>query len=81
MERYEPGHLAGDSVSAILQVLNNEFQRLAAVLSTASTIDFLHAEPTKLREGLTVGADGTDWDPGAGKGVYTYYDSAWHKLG
>lgn len=44
-------------------------------------IDWLHVEPTKVREGLTVGADGTDWNPGAGEGVYTYYAAAWHKLG
>lgn len=44
-------------------------------------IDWLHVEPTKVREGLTVGADGTDWNPGSGQGVYTYYNGAWHKLG
>lgn len=41
----------------------------------------LHAAPTKLYDGLTVLADGTDWDPGSGQGVYTYYGSAWNKLG
>lgn len=40
-----------------------------------------HAAPTKLRLGLTVLADGTDWNPGSGQGVYTYYAGAWHKLG
>lgn len=41
----------------------------------------LHVEPSKPRSGLTVLADGTDWDPGSGAGVYTYYGAAWHKLG
>lgn len=41
----------------------------------------LHEEPKKLILGMTVLADGTDWDPGSGAGVYTYYGSAWHKLG
>ena len=44
-------------------------------------IHFLHVAPSKVREGLTVGADGTDWNPGSGQGVYTYYAAAWHKLG
>jgi hypothetical protein len=40
-----------------------------------------NVEPSKPRDGLTVYADGTNWDPGSGEGVYTYYSSAWHKLG
>lgn len=41
----------------------------------------LHAEPTKLVEGMVVLADGTNWNPGSGAGVYAYYGSAWNKLG
>lgn len=41
----------------------------------------LHEEPRKLFTGLVVLADGTDWDPGSGAGVYSYYGAAWHKLG
>lgn len=41
----------------------------------------LHEAPSKLKTGMTVLADGTDWDPGSGQGVYTYYGGAWHKLG
>ncbi len=41
----------------------------------------LHVEPKKPRTGLTVQADGTDWNPGGGAGVYTYYSGTWNKLG
>jgi hypothetical protein len=41
----------------------------------------IHAEPSRLYDGLTVLADGTNWNPGSGQGVYTYYNSGWHKLG
>lgn len=41
----------------------------------------LHVEPSRPRTGMTVLADGTDWDPGSGQGVYTYYNSQWNKLG
>lgn len=44
-------------------------------------LDELHAEPRKPRVGMTVLADGTDWDPGSGAGIYTYYGGAWHRLG
>lgn len=37
--------------------------------------------PAKPRTGLTALADGTNWNPGSGAGVYTYYAAAWHKLG
>lgn len=41
----------------------------------------LNAAPAKYSDGVTVLADGTNWDPGSGQGVYTYYAGAWHKLG
>lgn len=45
------------------------------------TLQERHAAPDRLYTGLTVLADGSDWDPGSGAGVYTYYGAAWHKLG
>lgn len=47
----------------------------------AREVEFLHVAPTKPREGMVRGADGTDWNPGAGQGVYVYYGSTWNKLG
>lgn len=41
----------------------------------------LHVEPKKLTEGLTVEADGTDWDPGSGAGLYIYRSGAWVFIG
>lgn len=40
-----------------------------------------NTEPDKPFNGLTVLADGTNWNPGSGQGVYTYYNSTWNKLG
>lgn len=40
----------------------------------------LYAEPAKLYEGLFAFADGTDWDPGSGRGLYQYVSGAWQKL-
>lgn len=54
---------------------------LADLRPTFLTLEQLHAEPSRLYDGLTVYADGTDWNPGSGEGVYTYYNSAWNKLG
>lgn len=41
----------------------------------------LSIEPKKVFVGMVVLADGTNWNPGAGQGVYAYYAAAWHKLG
>jgi hypothetical protein len=66
--------------------LNNyiyrELQRVGAVmeLGTVKQIDFLTVAPVKPRDGMVRGADGTYWNPGGGKGVYVYYNSAWNKL-
>lgn len=44
-------------------------------------LEVLHKEPNKTPDGLFVIADGTDWNPGSGAGVYARYGGAWHKLG
>ncbi len=33
-------------------------------------LSYLHAEPARLRAGMLVLADGSDWDPGSGEGMY-----------
>ena len=46
-------------------------------------IEERHVAPKKPRTGMVVLADGTDWDPGSGRGVYVYDEdiSAWRFLG
>ena len=39
-----------------------------------------HVAPVKLRNGMIVYADGTDWNPGSGEGFYGYQAGAWVKL-
>jgi hypothetical protein len=65
------------------QYVYDELLRISAVfeLAAARSVEFYHTAPVRPREGMVRGADGSDWDPGSGKGVYVYYDSAWHKLG
>lgn len=40
-----------------------------------------NSEPDRPRAGMIVLADGTNWDPGSGQGVYAYYNGSWNKLG
>lgn len=40
----------------------------------------LQGVPDKPRDGLVVQADGTNWNPGSGAGLYAYYGGVWNKL-
>lgn len=81
---YEPETPSGIAeVGELAEFIVRENRRIAIALSLVlgNPIEELHAEPVKLREWMTVAADGTNWNPGSGRGVYTYYTGAWHKLG
>ena len=61
----------------------DEFARISAAINAlaAGHLDVVHVEPTKPREGDIRFADGTNWDPGSGKGIYYYNGSSWALLG
>jgi len=83
-ERYRPDPVSDvASLAEVIAYLRTEHERIALSLDAKvpRRIQFLTAPPNKLFEGLTVGANGTNWNPGAGKGVYTYYSGVWNKLG
>ena len=56
-----------DSVARLREELMFGFQNSAGV----RLIEF-YSEPTYLFHGLIVIADGTDWNPGSGRGPYMY---------
>lgn len=39
-----------------------------------------HVEPSKPKEGRVYYADGTNWNPGAGAGLYVRLAASWSKL-
>ncbi|MCZ6775855.1 MAG: hypothetical protein O7D34_05310 [Ignavibacteria bacterium] len=67
---YYPGQYAGGPLELYLQ---QELERIADVLMPIEDGDLRirHVAPEKPRNGLFY-ADGTDWDPGSGKGVYRF---------
>ena len=62
-----------------------EFTKLQGVLEilASGNCDVLHKPPDKLRGGMIRYADGTDWNPGQGKGYYGYDEStgSWAFMG
>lgn len=65
-----------------VEELNNVIRQLWVELHELRTglTTVLYAEPTRLFEGLFAFADGTEWDPGSGRGLYQYVAGAWAKL-
>lgn len=62
--------------------LANELRRIAAAFDSVSALNLeqLAAEPDKLEDGMVVYANGTDWNPGSGAGIYGREGGAWVKL-
>lgn len=68
-------HLSGllsDFVFSLNEVIDGKFNQAQFTVLTA--------EPANKAEGWVVFADGTAWNPGAGRGLYEYRSGAWHKL-
>lgn len=81
---YTPDSVSDVStVPEVLAYVRRELDKVRSSFTMVlpNKIEFRTAAPGKVFEGLTVGADGTNWNPGGGKGVYTYYSGAWNKLG
>ena len=67
---YVPGTYAGGKIETYIQ---EELEKIADVLLVLEDgpLNIRNVAPDKPRNGLYY-ADGTDWDPGSGKGVYRY---------
>lgn len=63
--------------------VNTELEQIEQAFAEQDFVQLVttNVEPAKPRDGLTVLADGVNWNPGSGQGVYTYYNGAWRKLG
>ena len=70
---YEPGPLPD---------LVTELKRLGGILYNQATfrLERIHEEPQRPRVGDIRYADGTDWNPGSGEGVYLYNGTSWTKF-
>lgn len=63
--------------------LRSELLKIGAAIQAlaAGKLEPTHVAPDKPRDGMVRLADGADWNPGLGAGVYCYYNSTWNKLG
>lgn len=64
--------------------MSNELQRISnAIRELESPVIILSPQavaPERVKEGMVMNADGTNWNPGAGAGLYEYTGGSWNKL-
>jgi hypothetical protein len=75
---YVPSLSSGDNE----EYVRTELNRIAESFQLFEFLQLkvLNNEPERPRQGMLVYADGTNWDPGSGEGVYVY-KSSWVLLG
>lgn len=72
-----PSSTSATTVADLRNWISNELVRVSNAFTTSSqttTLLVLTAAPAKPQIGQIVFADGTNWNPGSGRGLY-YYDS------
>ena len=79
---YSPDNVPSD-IRDLPRYVQIELDRIKRALDIliAGHLDTTYVEPLKPREGDLRLADGTEWNPGSGQGVYCYYNATWNKLG
>lgn len=80
---YTPRSLpAIQTVEELRKFMEEEFQIIALHANETTEVYFrpVNRQPDKIRDGLVAFADGTNWNPGTGQGLYEYRGGAWHKL-
>jgi len=77
---YEPGAPPDNPEDMGIYVVN-ELKRLANVVLNQATfrLERIHEAPSRPRTGDIRFADGSDWNPGSGEGIY-WYGTSWNKL-
>lgn len=79
---FVPSSSAATTVSGLRAWVSNELIRLGNAIAKQSQeirLPVTHSAPDKPQIGQIVFADGTNWNPGGGRGLYLY-DSAWSKI-
>lgn len=79
---YAPGN-PPDDPAQLPRFLTAELEKInsALALLRQGNLEKTTVAPVKPREGMLRLADGTNWNPGSGAGVYCYYSGVWKFLG
>lgn len=74
--------VATPTLDALRRAVEDAFESFVRQSQEQTSIDLrpIHVEPTKVVDGMIVFADGVDWNPGGGRGVYVRDSGNWVKL-
>lgn len=78
-----PPMVGGDpNLLQLSQWAQRELNQLSQQLTNSDTAQYnvQYVAPDRPRDGMTVFADGTRWNPGFGRGLYVYSNGNWFKL-
>ena len=67
---YSPGDIG--PTTDLARYIQDELRKIASELNLSTRLAETFIEPSRPINGQTVVADGTEWDPGNGRGVYRY---------
>lgn len=73
--------LEGKALVELSQWVERELGRVGTYFTNFDLVQYniLHVAPQKPREGAVAIADGADWNPGSGGGIYIYFNGLWRK--
>jgi len=75
-----PTTTSASNINTLRNWVSGELLRISNALSkTDIEIPIINAAPAKPQTGQVIFADGTNFNPGNGRGLY-YYDNAWIKI-
>jgi hypothetical protein len=78
---YKPSLGAISNLEDLTSAVQSELNKISAVLQEHRVIvNMIAVEPAKPQELELVCADGTNWNPGHGRGLYIYLDGNWKKV-
>ena len=79
---YNPAPIPSNLPRNVQRYLREELRRISVQFTRLNNLglESLAAEPDKYSDGQVVYADGTNWNPGSGEGLYARYNSAWNAL-
>lgn len=79
---YQPEPSTAESIGDLSEWIARELRRIAVAIAAVELghLDKVDVAPTKPRDGDLRYADGTNWNPGGGAGIYWFNGTVWTKL-
>jgi len=80
---YRPQGIPPEVDEVLRTFLRDELNRVSEAFTgvVEGQHNVLNAAPAKPRQGMVVYADGTNWNPGSGEGLYRFNGSSWVFIG